>query len=189
MTTFFAYAHLRPDLTPFYIGKGSGRRATDFVNGRNRHHRNIVAKYGRKNIIVEVMPCASEAEAFLREQLAIKALRASGVRLCNQSDGGEGASGAIRSPETRAKMAAAKIGKQYCLGKKRSPESIAKHVARMIGNKYSLGKKRSSESRARMSAIMQGKNTNTGWKHSAATREKMVRSALLREQRKREQRG
>ena len=89
---YYAYAHLKPDLTPFYIGKGRIDRAR-FLGRRNERHRRTVEKYGAANIIIEVMPCRSEAEALFRERLAIKALRASGVDLANITDGGDHASG------------------------------------------------------------------------------------------------
>jgi len=100
---FYAYAHLRPDGSPFYIGKGHGKRSHSFV-GRNKHHQNVVAKYGAENILVEIMPCRSEAEAFLREQLIIKSLRATGASLCNKTDGGEGSSGFKHSVESLVKI-------------------------------------------------------------------------------------
>jgi hypothetical protein len=185
MTQFYAYAHLRPDFTPFYVGKGTLTRARMLTPSvRNEWHGNIVAKYGRKNIIIETMPCASEAEAFLREQLAISALRASGVELVNQKDGGEG--GRNPSAEVRMKMSLARKGKPSTrldyrvseetrakisaslLGRKQSAETIAKRAATHTGMKRppgtgekisaaNRGRKHSAEHSAKIAASRRGK--------------------------------
>lgn len=179
---FFVYAHFRPDFTPFYVGKGTLKRAHNLTpSNRSTWHGNIVAKHGRKNIIIETMPCRSEAEAFLREQLAISALRASGVELANQKDGGEG--GTNPSQEVRDKMAAAKRGRHgnrlgsSCseetrallraanLGKKQSAETIAKRVATHTGMTYrksgkvsaNRGRKFSVEHREKLASSLRGR--------------------------------
>jgi len=89
---FYAYVHLKPDLTPFYVGKGRIDRVRT-MGRRNVYYRRIIKKYGAENIIVEKIECRSESEAFLREILAIKALKASRVKLANITDGGDGPSG------------------------------------------------------------------------------------------------
>jgi NUMOD3 motif len=122
---FFCYTHLRPNGEIFYVGKGSGKRSHNFRTGRSQYHKNIVAKHGAENIIVSVIPCASEAEAFSREMRLIKDFLGIGYPLCNMSDGGEGPSGAIRSAATKAKIGAAKKGK---------PLSAA-HIAAMSAGK------------------------------------------------------
>ena len=93
-TDFCVYIHRRPDGTPFYVGKGRPRRAFDFApSRRTRHHKNIVAKYGRDNIRIDVVPLKDEALAFEYERLVIKIMRNYGKVLVNLTDGGEGASG------------------------------------------------------------------------------------------------
>jgi hypothetical protein len=37
MAQFYTYLHCKPDGTPFYVGKGSGKRS-NFMYDRNPHH-------------------------------------------------------------------------------------------------------------------------------------------------------
>lgn len=104
MKQFYTYVHCRPDGSPFYVGKGHGKRAFNFSGEGNKHYDHVIAKYGVKNIVVEVMPCKSETEAFLREQLIIKSLRVSGSHLCNLTDGGQGPCGRKHSDSTKQKL-------------------------------------------------------------------------------------
>lgn len=171
-SVFYAYAHVRPDLTPFYIGKGRIDRVHNFSR-RNIHHQRIVKKDGQANIIIEKMACRSEAEAFLREELAIKALRCAGVRLANITSGGDGPSGykwskpspkrgIPHSAEARAKMSAA------CKGRK-VPMEI-----RLRSSAAQKGRPKSPETRARMSIAMSAR-----WANPA------VRAALVKARRER----
>lgn len=158
--TFFVYAHCRPDMTPFYIGKGDRRRANNLT--RNAWHRKVVSKYGKENIIVELFACASEKEAFFREKLTISALRRSGVVLCNMTDGGEGASGHVHSEETKAIISATHKGKLV------SEETRAKMSEALKGKPLkddhrakcvliNIGRKHSDETRAKLSEAAKGR--------------------------------
>lgn len=99
---FYVYTHARPDGRVFYVGKGCARRAHDFSPARRTpHHLNIIKKYGRDQIRVEILNCVSEAEAFDRERDLIRSLRESGHSLVNLTMGGEGASGRLVSQEFR----------------------------------------------------------------------------------------
>src|SRR6266404_5237269 len=111
---------------PFYVGKGNYGRAYEFMSGRNRHHKNIVAKYGKENIGVFVFPCDSEEQAFSDEKQQIAQLRRDGYVLANQTDGGEGKSGCIASKEAREKISASLIGNKHTLGHKHTKESKKK---------------------------------------------------------------
>lgn len=116
--SFYVYVHRRgTDGRVFYVGKGKGRRA--WVDaGRTNYWRRIVAKHG---LIVEIVQDNMQewwAFEMERELIALYGRK----NLCNLTDGGEGASGAVKSAET-----------------------IAKHIA------LHTGKKRSAESRQRMS--------------------------------------
>jgi hypothetical protein len=177
---FYVYLHCKPDGDPFYVGKGKDGRCREFKSGRNKHHRNTVAKYGAKNIGVFVFPRASEREAFDDEILWIKTLRDAGYQLANYGDGGEGSSGCkftvermarqrealrgnrnavgnkncvgrVLSEETRRKIGASNSGHTRWLGRKHSPEARAKISASRTGKKYGP---RSAEARARQSAAI-----------------------------------
>ncbi len=88
--SFYVYTHARPDGSVFYVGKGAGRRAWDMSpSRRSEWHNNVVRKHGRKNIIVQTYPAASEQDAFAMEAKMITSLDG----LVNLTKGGEGCSG------------------------------------------------------------------------------------------------
>lgn len=103
--THYAYIHARPDTTDcsgvFYVGKGAGRRFRPAIR-RNRHHSNVVQKYGAENILVGKIDCSSESIAHELEIGLIKCLRRVGVKLTNQTVGGEGTSGFQMTAEQKA---------------------------------------------------------------------------------------
>lgn len=89
----YVYLHLRAsDGTVFYVGKGSNKRAWSAA-GRRKWWKSIVAKHGFK---VEIAQGGlDEKAAMLLEKRLISEYRLKGARLCNMTDGGEGASGNI----------------------------------------------------------------------------------------------
>lgn len=150
--TFYVYAHLTPSGVPFYIGKGIGPRAWNFRN-RSKQWLRKVAKHGKPTVQI-ILSDLVEAAAFSVERQIIAALRLAGQHLCNMTDGGEGATGAVRSAETRAKIAEANLGKV-----------IAKDVRAKIS--ASVHKAMTPELRLRFSEV------STGRKHTVETRERM----------------
>lgn len=98
---WYAYVHSKPDGVPFYVGKGTLRRAR-YLGERNEWHQRTVAKYGRCNIAIMLIRCETEEVAFSVERALIAAYRRTGIALCNWTDGGEG--GSNPGPETRERL-------------------------------------------------------------------------------------
>lgn len=95
--TYYMYIHCRPDGSPFYVGKGTLRRALLKHRPENPHYQNVVSKYGKENIQVKLLQCATEELAFAAEIATIKSFRLQGERLVNIANGGEGSSGVVLS--------------------------------------------------------------------------------------------
>ena len=121
MKTFYTYLWLREDGTPYYVGKGTGRRAFT-----KHYHRQCPPPKGR----TVIYPAESEADAFETEIALIwyygrKDLGTGCLR--NLTDGGENPPSAI--------------GKKWTEEQKK----------RMIGNTLTLGLRMSKETREQMS--------------------------------------
>ena len=110
MNDLYVYTHARPYGAVFYVGKGSGRRAWDLApTRRKRWHMNIVLKHGRENIVIKTIPVGTEQLAFELERLLIAEYRASGARLANLTDGGEGCAGRRMSAKQVAALASGRF--------------------------------------------------------------------------------
>lgn len=148
---FCVYEHIRSDTGQvFYVGKGRGERPYRRTS-RNQYWRNIVAKAGFAVRITYQTEC-EELAHFVEEELISKH-RLLGTKLSNLTAGGEGVSGfhrkqtveeielrrialtgQKRTPEQRARIAAAKKG--HGLGR-----TLSEEVRRKIGKAH-LGHKR-----------------------------------------------
>jgi len=113
---FYVYEHIRKDTkSVFYVGKGRGKRIRD-TSKRSDWWKKIVAKCG---VSVRFVAGALDEElAFLVEVERIDQLKRIGVSLCNLTSGGEGASGAVRSAETKERMGAWQRGRKLPAGTK-----------------------------------------------------------------------
>ena len=116
--SFYAYIHCKPDGTPFYVGKGNDARVSHVPRKENVGHCRTVSKYGLENILVGKMECSTEDIAYDLERGLIKRLRKMGLNIVNCNSGGRG--GYSISEETRAKMAASKVGNQWNVGREYS---------------------------------------------------------------------
>ena len=105
---YYTYAYLRKDKTPYYIGKGRGKR----IYSKSRS----IKAPKDKSLILYLKKNLTEAEAFKHEIYMIFVLGrkdlGTGI-LRNQTDGGEGASGAVRSEEAKKKISVANSGKTH----------------------------------------------------------------------------
>lgn len=163
MKKYYIYLHRRSDNGEvFYIGKGSGRRAWS-SQGRSEYWHRVKNKYG---VDIEVLDYFESEEEAFRHEIALIALhRNSGLRITNITNGGEGATGAKRSEETRKKLSDAALGRkrspdseqtrhlksESAKGRKMSPEAVAKI------KEFHTGRKRKPETLLRMSEALKGK--------------------------------
>jgi len=189
---FYVYAHCKPNGDPFYVGKGLLTRAYN-LKPRNPHHMNVVLKYGTDNISVCVFPCVSESHAFESEIALIAQLRGLGFTLTNMTDGGEGASGLVHSPETiakrskslkatfavrgkvnpqsqREKVRITSRGNKNCVGRVIPEEQRRKISEKLKGNKCAFGHTLSDDARARISAAHIGSKHALGHVPSSEVR-------------------
>ena len=103
---YYTYAYLREDRTPYYIGKGKGKRIYS-------KQKRIKAPKDKSRIIF-LKKNLTEAEAFKHEVYMIFVLGrkdlGTGV-LRNLTNGGEGTSGIIQSEDHKKKIGEANSGK------------------------------------------------------------------------------
>jgi hypothetical protein len=171
---FYTYAYLRADRTPYYIGKGQGKRL--YQKGKGE-----VYPPKDKSRIIFLKQNLTEEEAFEHEEYMIAVFGrkdlGTGI-LRNKTNGGEGSSGVIQSKETRRKLSEAKKGENnYWYGKrkeqhprygiKHSEETKRKQSESMKGeNNPNYGKSPSEETKRKQSEVKKGK------KHSEETKRK-----------------
>ena len=156
---FYVYAFFRKDGTPYYIGKGQGRRVHEIAGRASR-----LPPKNRRKILVNGLtePEAFEYEIALIHCLGRKDLGTGCLR--NKSDGGEGPSGWKQNPETIAKRS------QSLKGQTRTPEQRERFSVAQRSRNYAatpetreklrtahLGKPKSPEHRAKIAAARTGK--------------------------------
>ena len=129
MKEYYTYAYLREDGTPYYIGKGSGRRAYS-----SNHRINLPPK----DRILVLKRFENECDAFKHEMYMIDVFGrkdlGTGI-LQNLSEGGTGGSSGYIT----------------------TPELCSLRSSRMIGNKIWSGRTHDKEAREKVSKARRGK--------------------------------
>lgn len=126
---FYVYAYLREDGTPYYIGKGSGKRSHKHMSSE----RFKTPKDTRRIVILE--SSLTELGAFALERRMIRwygrkdmiSLDGEVGILRNLSDGGEGSSGYIMSDEQRELIRNTHLGKIVSAETRGKLAAAAKH--------------------------------------------------------------
>ena len=110
MMSFYVYAYIREDGTPYYVGKGTGVRAW------SKNHKGIGVPKDKSKIVM-LYNSLSEDLAHLKEKELISLYGrkdlGTGI-LYNRTDGGEGASGRVLSESAKEKIRQA-TNKQHLL--------------------------------------------------------------------------
>lgn len=158
---FYVYMYLREDGTPYYIGKGTAKRAW------NNNSRKWKRPEDTSRIKIHT-DNLTEAEAL---SLEIELIAEYGRKdngtgiLRNLTDGGEGTSGRVQTDETKKKISQSHTGKTLSKDHKRklSESKIGKLIGpqsedhrRKIA-KAKMGKVRSDETKKKMSESYKGK--------------------------------
>lgn len=124
MNEYYTYAYLREDGTPYYIGKGKGRRC--YKSHIRQNKTNLKPKDNSKIIFLKKNLTEEEAnkhEVYMIFIFGRKDLETGILR--NMTNGGDGISGYSHSEDTKKKISQPG-NKNPFYGKKHSPETIEK---------------------------------------------------------------
>jgi hypothetical protein len=113
MKEYYTYAYLREDGTPYYIGKGKGKRIDFPYNRRSKIPPKERRLFLKKNLTEEE---AINHEIYMIAVFGRKDLGTGILR--NLTNGGDGISGSLRTNETKEKIRCALKGKKLTENRK-----------------------------------------------------------------------
>ena len=158
---FYTYAYLRKDRTPYYIGKGKGRRLYNKGKGQ-------VSQPKDKSRIIYLKQNLTEEEAFRHEiyMIAVFGRKDLGTGILhNRTNGGDGISGYSLSEEHKKKVSEARKGIPLS-------EKHRKKISEAL-----KGRMHSEETKRKLSEAKKGENhPNYGKSLSEETKRKMSES-------------
>ena len=136
---YYVYAYIREDLTPYYIGKGKGKRAWD----KGKSH--VIKPPTNLNYIIILEEGLTDIGALAIERRMIKWYGrkdlGTGI-LRNKSDGGDGACGAIRTKEHKDAISKAIKGRVSPTKGFKHPSSFGDEISkRLKGHKGTCTRK------------------------------------------------
>ncbi len=157
---FYTYAYLREDKTPYYVGKGKGKRLY------KRTKRDIKPPKDKTRIIL-LKQNLTEEEAFKHEiyMIAVFGRKDLGTGILrNKTDGGDGVSGYIFTETQRQAVIRS--------NKKRKGWKFTEEVKQQLSEKVK-GRKLTEEAKRKLSKKAK---LRVGWKHKEETKIKMSKS-------------
>ena len=145
MNNHYTYAYLREDRTPYYIGRGTGRRAF-------KSHNHISVPPRDRVLFLKTGLTFAESVEHERYMIAVLGRKDLGTGLLrNLTDGGEGAPNP--SPETRQKISEANLGRPLSEEHKAKIAEAARNMSDETKAKIAeANRNRSPETRAKLSA-------------------------------------
>jgi NUMOD3 motif len=163
IVNFYVYAYLREDQTPYYIGKGKGKRAWE-----NNHGVNLP----EESRIIMIETNLSQQEAF---ELEIKLIEQYGRKdlgtgiLRNRTNGGEGTAGLKQTDEHKEKISKALTG----IVRGPHTEEHKKNLSKIL-----TGRAKSEETKLKLSEAHNKKSNPVGVKRLDETKQRMRQSQL-----------